>query len=83
MSDVVKFVFYYGEGSVQQNEDGMDLSQFQHIELDLTAPKNWSVSQLKYWLAECLGLNAETHIVGVHALWSRSSKKKLVHSEAD
>ena len=75
MSDVVKFVFYYGDGSVQQNEDGMDLSQFQHIELDLTAPKNWSVSQLKYWLAECLGLNAETHTVGVHALWSRSSKK--------
>ena len=44
MSDVVKFVFYYGDGSVQQNEDGMNLSQFQHIELDLTAPKNWSVS---------------------------------------
>ena len=75
MSNVVKFDFYYGVGSVKQNEYGMDLSEFEHVELDLTDPENWSVSQLKDWLAQCLGLNVETHTVGVHALWSRSSKK--------
>jgi hypothetical protein len=39
MSDVVKFVFYYGSGTVVTNEHGADLSQFQYVELDLTAPQ--------------------------------------------
>ena len=75
MSDVVKFIFYYGPGTVQTNEIGVDLSDFQYIEVALTAPKTWSVSQLTDWLTGCLGLNAETYTVGVHALWTRSSTK--------
>jgi hypothetical protein len=44
MSDVVKFVFYYGHGTVQTSEMGADLSEFNHIEVPLTAPQTWSVS---------------------------------------
>ena len=73
MSDLVKFVFYYGFGTVQTNEQGADLSEFDFVELDLTAPQTWSVSQLKEWLTGCLGLNPQTYTVGVHALWTRSS----------
>ena len=56
MSDVVKFIFYYGPGTVQTNEMGADLSDFQYVEVPLTAPKTWSVSQLTDWLTGCLGL---------------------------
>jgi hypothetical protein len=73
MSDVVKFVFYYGPGTVQTNEHGADLSEFKYVELDLTAPPTWTVGQLKEWLSGCLGLNPETYTVGVHALWTKSS----------
>ena len=73
MSDVVKFVFYYGPRIVQTNEIGADLSEFQYIEVPLTAPQTWSISQLTDWLTVCLGLNTETYTVGVHALWTRSS----------
>ena len=70
MSDVVKFVFYYGSGTVQTTETGADLSEFDYIEVPLTAPQTWSVSQLKEWVTTSLWLNTETHTVGVHALWT-------------
>ena len=44
MSDVVTFIFYYGPGTIQTNEIGVDLSEFEHIEVPLTAPQTWSVS---------------------------------------
>src|SRR5664279_3851755 len=75
MSDLVKFVFYYGSDIVQTTEIGADLSEFQYIEVPLTAPQTWSVSQLTDWLARSLGLNTKTYTVGVHALWTRSSSK--------
>ena len=40
MSDVVKFVFYYGPGTVQTNEIGVDLSDFQYIEVPLQPQKH-------------------------------------------
>ena len=73
MSDVVKFIFYYGTGTVQTTEMGADLSEFTHIEVALNAPQTWSVSQLKEWIAASLGLDTVTHTVGIHALWTRSS----------
>ena len=75
MSDVVKFRFYYGPGTVQTTEMGADLSEFTHIDVPMSAPQTWSVSQLKEWIAASLGLDTETHTVGVHALWTRSSSK--------
>ena len=72
MSDVVKCTFYYGDGTVLTNELGADLSQFQQSELELNSPQTWSISQVKDWLAGCLGLNLETDTVGVHALWTKS-----------
>ena len=47
MSDVVKFRFYYGPGTIQTTEMGADLSEFTHIEVAISAPQTWSVSQLK------------------------------------
>ena len=59
MSDVVKFRFYYGPGTVQTTEMGADLSEFTHIELPMSAPQTWYVSELKEWIAASLGLDTE------------------------
>ena len=75
MSDVVKCTFYYGHGTVLINELGADLSQFQYSELELNSPQTWSISQVKDWLAGCLGLNPEIDTVGVHVLWSKSRSR--------
>ena len=73
MSDVVNFRFYYGPGTVQTTEMGAHLSEFTHIEVPTSAPQTWSASQSKEWIAASLGLDTETHTVGIHALWKRSS----------
>jgi hypothetical protein len=69
MSDIVKFVFYYGMGNVLSNDMGVDLSEFKYLEMDLTAPKTWIVEQLKDWLTSLFWLNP----VRVHALWTKST----------
>ena len=72
MSNLVKCLFYYGPGTVVVNELGADLGQFRWSELELSDPQTRSISQLKDWLAACLGLNPETDTVGVHALWTKT-----------
>ena len=37
-----------------------------------SAPQTWFVCQLE-WIAASLGLDTETHTVGVHGLWTQSS----------
>ena len=59
MSDKVKFVFYIGDGNVRKNEMGIDLSEFQPVELELTSPKRWTIEQLTDWLAAGFSINTE------------------------
>ena len=79
MSEVVKFMFYYGPGSVKTNESGVDLSSYDSIDIELCAPQTWALSQLTEWLTENLGYNIETHTVGVHALWCRSRANPIFY----
>ena len=72
MSDLVKFRFFYGPGRVQMCDTGADLSEFAYIDVDLTAPETWSLSEAKDWLAGSLGLDSQTQTVSVHAWWSHS-----------
>ena len=72
MSNLVKCLFFYGPGEVVVNEHGADLGEFRWSELELSDPETWSISQLKDWLAACLGLNPQTDTVGVHALWTKT-----------
>jgi hypothetical protein len=72
MSNIVKVVFYYGLGSVRANEMGVDLSEFKYVEMEMTAPKTWTLGQVKDWLTSCFGINPEVYTVGVHALWTKS-----------
>ena len=74
MSDLVMFRFCYGPGNVRTTDDVVDLSEFAYMDVPLKAPKTWSVSQLKDWLALSFSLNTETHTVDVHALWTRSKR---------
>ena len=86
MTNLVKFVFYYGHGNVRTNDFGADLGEFMCTQLDLTAPQTWSVSQLKEWLTGCLGYNIETYTVSVQALWTKSRKNifwTLRHVDTD
>jgi hypothetical protein len=57
MSDLVKFVVYYGYGTVRTTPIGVVLSEFQYQELILSAPKTWRVCQLKEWLTLNFGIN--------------------------
>ena len=61
MTDIVKIVLYYGLGSVRSNEMGVDMSEFKSVEMNLTAPRTWTIEQVKDWLTECFGLNPEVH----------------------
>ena len=70
MSDLVKITFFYGPGRVQRCDTGADLSEFDSIDVDLTAPETWSISQVKDWVAGSLGLDSLTQTVSVHAWWS-------------
>src|SRR3954447_8554584 len=72
MSDIVKFVFYFGDGYVQRNVNGIDLSEFEHMELALTSPKYWTIDQLTDWLAGGFGIDTEVYNLTVHALWTKS-----------
>jgi hypothetical protein len=47
MIDIVKIVFYYDLGSVQSNDMGADLSEFKSVEMDLIAPRTWTIEQVK------------------------------------
>ncbi|KAK1609310.1 hypothetical protein QYE76_032983 [Lolium multiflorum] len=51
---------------------GVNLSEFKSVEMNMTAPRTWTIEQVKDWLTECFGLNPEVHTVGVHALWTKS-----------
>jgi hypothetical protein len=68
MSDILKFVFYYGLVTVQSNEMGVYLSEFKFGEMDLNTHKTWTVEHLNDWLTTCFQLNPDVYIVGVHAL---------------
>lgn len=65
---------------------GAHLNEFQYTQVQVSSPKTWSVSQLTEWLVLCLGFNTETHTIGVHALWTRSTGNifwYLKHIERD
>jgi hypothetical protein len=46
MYELVKFVVYYGYDNVQTTDVGTDLSEFQSVELEMSAPQTWRLSQL-------------------------------------
>jgi hypothetical protein len=79
MSDLMKFVVYYGPGNVRTTPVEADLSEFQYVELELSAPQTCRVCQLKEWLTVNFGPNPEAYTVGVHALWTISTSKVFWH----
>ena len=60
MSDLLKIRFFYGPGRVQMCETGADLSEFAYIDVDLPSPQTWSISEVKNWVTESLGLDSQT-----------------------
>ena len=48
MSTLVRF--FYGSGTVQTNDQIVDLSEFQLVDMDMNAPATWSISQANDWL---------------------------------
>ena len=47
--------FFYGSDTVRTNDQGVDLSEFQFVDMDMNAPATWSISQAEDWLTGCLG----------------------------
>nr|XP_051211810.1 uncharacterized protein LOC127329321 [Lolium perenne] len=46
---------------VRSDEMGVNLSEFKSVEMNMTAPRTWTIEQVKDWLTECFGLNPEVH----------------------
>jgi hypothetical protein len=44
MSKLLKFVVYYWYDNVQTTNVGTDLSEFDSVELELSAPQTWCLS---------------------------------------
>jgi hypothetical protein len=65
--------FQHSPGTVRTNDFGADLSEFMYHEVELVDPLSRPLSELKYYVTQCLGLHPETHTVGLHALWTKSS----------
>lgn len=74
MSESLKFVAYYGPGSVRTNEKGFDLSEFKCVDLMLSEPEKMNISQLKHWLTTHLSLDPNVCTVSVEAVWTKSCK---------
>ena len=72
MFELVKFVLYHGIGNVRTNEMGIDLSEFQHVDLNLPAPETVSFSQVKEWFTVNFRLNPQTWTVSVQSVWLNS-----------
>ena len=47
MSELVNVVVYYGSGTVRANESGVDLSEFRHVEIQLTEPEKVRISAVQ------------------------------------
>ena len=75
MSEKVPCIFYYGFGNVRTNDMGVDLSEFQCAEVELSSPKGWTIEAVNDWLTKVFGLDPEAYTVSVHALWTNSTSK--------
>lgn len=77
MSESVKFVAYYGPGSVRSNEKGIDLSEFKCVDITLSDPEKMNISQLKHWLTTSFLLDPKVCTVSIQAVWTKSCKNVL------
>jgi len=68
MSEVVKFVFYYGPGTVRSNEQGIDLSEYLHVEWPFPSPERLSLIQFQQWLLGSFSLNPQIWDVSIQSL---------------
>ena len=59
MSDIVNFVIYYGHGTVRSNEEGIDLSEFPHVEFPFPSPELVSLIQFQQWLLDSFSLSPQ------------------------
>jgi hypothetical protein len=74
MSELVKFVAYYGPGTVRANEFGVDLSEFARLDMYLPpGAETVSISQVKQWFTENFSLDPETCSVSIDSVWSKSA----------
>ena len=66
MSEVVSIVVYYGYGTVRTNEYGVDLSEFENVEIPLTEPSEARISAVQ------LGFDPSLWTVSIQSLWLKS-----------
>jgi hypothetical protein len=71
MSEEVKFVVYYGSGNVQETESGADLSEFEHVEMQLADPDKAHIRWFQYYLLVNFRLDPEVWTVRIQFLWTK------------
>ena len=61
--DVVSVVVYYGRGCVRTNESGVDLSEFENVEIQLTQPEKARISDVQSYFTANFGFDPNFYSV--------------------
>ena len=70
--EVVNVVLHYGGGTVRATESGVDLGEFQNVEIQLTDPEKAKISFVKYFLTANFGLDPNLWTVIIKSVWTKS-----------
>ena len=69
---MVDVVVHYGAGTVRATESGVDLGEFQNVEIQLTDPEKAKISFVKYFLTANFGLDPNLWTVIIKSVWTKS-----------
>ena len=72
MSKFVDVVVYYVSGTVRANESGVNLSEFQHVVIPLTAPEKVRISVVQNYLTVNFGFDPNLWTVRIQSLWTKN-----------
>src|SRR5664279_5127621 len=72
MSELVNVVVYYGSGTVCATESEVDISDFQHVEIQLPDPEKLKISVVQYYLTANFGFDPNLWTVRIQSLWTKS-----------
>ena len=68
---MVSVVVYYGRGCVRTNEYGVDLSEFENVEIQLTQPEKARISDVQSYFTANFGFDPNFYTVIIQSLWSK------------
>ena len=70
--ELIDVVVHYGAGTVRATESGVDLGEFENVEIQLTEPEKVKISVVQYYLTVNFGFDPNFWTVRIQSLWTKS-----------